>query len=223
MSNYTGSLSKLNKKELIDIATNLRKDNQDWEERFNELQDVNELLKIMGEGEFSPAIYEKEYRELLKSKLEIQDKYNELNKKYNPNKDVVRIANKKNDKLEKELYELKDMAEQYEDNKMKLNKLAEHHKRLSDNHEKIIIANKTLYEENEKLKEDKENKILKDTIYEKDEEIKELHKKLKQGEELGKKADIHYEKKIYKLTDKLNHFKTKHDLLYQYFNLQEPQ
>ena len=152
MSSSNQSLSKLNKKDLYEIACNLKNQNQQLQEQLDNLQSI---FKITGEGEFSPAIYEKEYQELLNSKIEIQDKYNELNKKYNPNKDVVRIANKKIDTLQKELYELKDIEEQYEDTKRKLDKLSSHHERQSESYGELINKNVEL----EKQVENLENSI----------------------------------------------------------------
>ncbi len=361
------SISKMNKADLYNtLQITLTKNN----ELETELDNLKSILKITGQGEFSPAIFDTEYQELLKKKLEFQDKYNELYKKFNPDKTLMNIKEKEINRLKDKLSKLENIEEQYDDNKMRLNKLAEHHKRLSDNHEKLIIANKTLIENNEDLKhkykygtqgkdgdyvelikkgnsyynnsvamelsklEDykrkifdiysndptcapndwdngmwsgclkmlqnknerseklrarvqeleqelsytdsmsdsldtmvksldtgkrkikkenekliKENKLLsekvadlnekidsswdelveaeikplKDTIYEKVEEIKELHKKLKHEEQVGERVDKRHIHKINTLQNKVNYYKTKHDLLYKYFNIQEPQ
>tara|TARA_R100000655_G_scaffold23725_1_gene47732 strand:- start:458 stop:1378 length:921 start_codon:yes stop_codon:yes gene_type:complete len=153
MSANNQPMSKMNKKDLYATATQLQLENN---ELTDELNNLKSILKITGQGEFSPAIFDKEYQELLKKKLEFQDKYNNLQKKFTPDKDAMMIANKEIDRLKTKLYLLEDIDEKYEDEKMRLKKLSTHHKLLSDNHNKLIIANKTLIEENEKLTEENE-------------------------------------------------------------------
>lgn len=165
MSGNNKSLSKLNKKELYEIVCNLKNENNELKEKLDNLQSI---FKITGEGEFSPAIYEKEYQELLQKKFEFQDKYNDLQKKFTPDKDAMMIANKKIDKLEKELYELKDIEDEYENTKNKLNKLTSHHERQSKSYGEIVNKNVEL----EKRLEELENSI--DTSH-----LEHLEKKIK--------------------------------------------
>ena len=224
MSGNNQALSKLNKKDLYEVASNLKNENQSLQEELNNLKSI---FKITGEGEFSPAILDKEYQEMLKKKLHFEKQYKDLQKKFTPDKDAMMIANKTINKLTEENNKLIDIEEQYEDTKRKLDKLADTHLRQSKSYNEILNRNldlekqledlqnsidtshlenlekkiKKLKKENEALKKDlsqsrlkygglkekydnlqntdAERKVLKDTIYEKDEYIKELQDDLK--------------------------------------------
>jgi len=231
--NKTAPPSQMTKKDLYDVYCNLK---NDYDELKKENDNFKTIIKIAPEGEYTPAIYDKDYQDLLKKKLEFQDKFNKLNAIHNPDKYVLMIKDKEINRLKDELMKESEENEKLEDTIRKMEKNPRFSQKAMDRHtnsyNEILAKNDQLKKDNDRMKEiiinlgdrinelnGKDIKILKDTIYEKDEYIKDLHDKLKIAE-----LDVaNIDKDNSKLLKKISYLQEKHDLLYKYFNLTEPQ
>ena len=152
--NKTAPPSQMTKKDLYDVYCNLK---NDYEELKKENDNFKTIIKIAPQGEYTPAIYDKDYQELLKKKLEFQDKFNKLNAIHNPDKYVVMIKDKEINRLKDELMKETEENEKLEDTIRKMEKNPRFSQKAMDRHtnsyNELLAKNSQLEKDNQNLKE----------------------------------------------------------------------